>query len=90
MNRVQDIGVYTPAGAMGITGRVLMSDGRTRVELCVEALCQDGCRTVNEYICLLKTGEVFQEVAMLSRTERQAVLDELESIMSVYTGPCDS
>jgi len=67
-----------------------MSDGRTRVELCVEALCVDGCRKVNEYICQLKAGEVFQGVSMLTAAERQAVLEELESIMSVYTGPCDS
>ena len=66
-----------------------MSDGQTRVELCVEALCQDGCRKVTEYIDLLKSGAVFNGVAMLSAAERQAVLAELESSMSVYTGPCD-
>ena len=66
-----------------------MTDGQIRVELCVEALCQDGCRKVTEYIGLLKTGEAFREVAMLSTAERQAVLAELESIMSVYTDPCD-
>ena len=67
-----------------------MSDGKTRVELCIEALCSDGCRKVNEYISQLKAGEVFQQVAMLTAAERRAVLKELESIMSVYTGPCDS
>jgi len=67
-----------------------MTDGQTRVELCVEALCQDGCRKVTEYIDLLKSGAVFNDVAMLNTAERQAVLEELESIMSVYTGPCDS
>ena len=60
------------------------------MELCVEALCQDGCRKVTEYIALLKSGTVFTDVAMLNTAERQAVLEELESIMSVYTGPCDS
>lgn len=67
-----------------------MSNGQTRIELCVEALCQDGCRKVTEYIRLLKNGAVFTEVALLSTAERRAVLEELESIMSVYTGPCDS
>lgn len=67
-----------------------MTDEQIRVELCVEALCQEGCRKVTEYIGLLKTGEIFREVAMLSTTERQAVLEELESIMSAYTGPCDN
>lgn len=67
-----------------------MTDRQTRVERCVEALCQDGCRKVTDYIGLLKTGVVFREVAMLSTAERQAVLEELESVMSVYNGPCDS
>lgn len=67
-----------------------MSDGQSRVERCVEALCQAGCRRVTEYIGLLKAGAEFQEVAMLSAAERRAVLDELESIMSVYDGGCDS
>ena len=67
-----------------------MTDGQTRVELCVEALCQDGCRKVTEYIGVLKAGGVFKGVDMLSTAEREAVLEELESIMSAYTGPCDS
>lgn len=66
-----------------------MNVGKTRVDSCVEALCQHGCRKVTEYIGLLKTGESFSEVSMLSAAERQAVLAELESIMSVYNGPCD-
>ena len=64
--------------------------GKTRVDSCVEALCQHGCRKVTEYIELLKSGEGFREVSMLSAAERRAVLAELESIMSVYTGPCDN
>lgn len=67
-----------------------MTDVQTRVDLCVEALCQDGCRQVTEYISLLKSGEVFRAVATLTTAERQAVLEELELIMSAYNGPCDS
>ena len=67
-----------------------MTDGQTRVDTCVEALCQHGCRKVTEYISLLKAGTVFEDVATLSPAERHAVLEELESIMSAYNGPCDS
>ena len=58
--------------------------------MCVEALCQRGCRKVTGYISLLKAGTVFEDVAMLTPAERRAVLEELESIMSAYDRPCDS
>ncbi|MGB5426111.1 MAG: hypothetical protein WBN95_04915 [Gammaproteobacteria bacterium] len=50
----------------------------------MESLCQHGCERVSAYIALLRTGEVFAEVANLSEIERQLVLDELVAIMAPY------
>ena len=66
----------------------MVNNGQARVDLCVELLCQQGCRKVSGYIDQLKTGEVFQEVAQLSADERKSVLVELESIMEAYGGDC--
>jgi hypothetical protein len=66
----------------------MVNNGQARVDLCVEVLCQHGCRKVSGYIEQLKTGEVFQEVAALSVDERKSVLVELESIMQAYDGDC--
>jgi hypothetical protein len=56
----------------------------SNISLCVEALCSHGCERVSAYIAVLKSGQVFAEVANLSVTERQQVLDELLSVMAPY------
>ena len=64
--------------------------GQSRVDLCVEQLCQDGCCKVTEYISLLQAGEPLPELAHLAPEEVKAVLDELVSVMAAYAGSCKS
>jgi len=59
-----------------------------RVETCVEALCQRGCREVGAIIVQLDAGEVVEGTDHLNSDERSAVLAELRAIMAVYDGPC--
>jgi len=61
---------------------------RTRVDECVEFLCEQGCMKVSGYIEDLQQNRAIPELDMLSYDERIAVLDELVSIMSVYNGKC--
>lgn len=68
----------------------VMSKGQSRVDLCVERLCHDGCGKVTEYIISLRSGEALPELAHLSPAETRAVLDELVSVMSAYEGSCKS
>lgn len=63
-----------------------MAELDSKLERCVEALCQNGCESVSAYIDALRAGEVFAEVAGLSVAERRMVLDELVSIMAPYEG----
>ena len=62
----------------------------SRVHACVERLCLKGCRVVWEDIRLLEQGDALPETVGLLETERRAVLQELKSIMSVYSaaGSC--
>lgn len=55
-----------------------------RIAQCIEALCQRGCKEVSRVILALERGEPMAEVQELNAGERQAVLDELKSIMAVY------
>ncbi|MEW8043192.1 MAG: hypothetical protein G8D28_02580 [gamma proteobacterium symbiont of Phacoides pectinatus] len=61
---------------------------RTKVETCVEALCNQGCREVRGYIARLEQDEPVPELLGLSAQERRLVLAELKSIMSVYGDAC--
>jgi len=47
-------------------------------------LCNDGCRTVNDYIVQLESGEALPQIQQLNTSERQEVLKELKAIMAVY------
>jgi hypothetical protein len=64
--------------------------GQSRIDLCVERLCQEGCSKVTEYIRLLQSGEDLPELAGLAPAEVEAVLDELVSVMAAYEGTCKS
>ncbi|MEJ2141636.1 MAG: hypothetical protein P8Y24_04660 [Gammaproteobacteria bacterium] len=55
---------------------------------CIEQLCSDGCRTVNDYIMRLESGEVLPQTSQLDKQERLEVLRELKAIMAVYK-TCD-
>lgn len=57
---------------------------RERIEQCVEALCEKGCREVWRDIQRLDAGDPVAEVAALDAAERRAVADELKEIMAVY------
>ena len=61
---------------------------RTKVEACVEAICNKGCRTVRQDISLLEQGEKLPEVAKLTEGECSQVLKELKNIMAVYGDSC--
>ena len=63
-----------------------MAELDSKLERCVETLCQHGCDSVSAYIEALRAGQVFAEVADLNVAERQMVLDELVSIMAPYEG----
>ncbi len=61
---------------------------QTRIDDCVERLCQKGCRRVWDDIAALERGEVLPEVAGLDAEARHRVLLELKSIMAVYGDRC--
>ena len=56
----------------------------SRTARCIEILCQKGCKEVSRVILALEREEPMAEVRDLDKSERQAVLDELKSIMAVY------
>jgi len=61
---------------------------QSRVDHCVEALCQKGCRNVWGDIEALESGKPLAEAEGLSDAEIQAVISELKAVMSVYKGTC--
>lgn len=56
----------------------------SRIEECIETLCQHGCRAVNLYIRDLEQGYITPYTAHLTLPEREQVLTELRAIMAVY------
>lgn len=60
-----------------------------RVQQCVEALCQNGCRAVRATIDVLESGQEISQLDNMSPEERAAVLCELKAIMSVYDRDCE-
>lgn len=56
----------------------------SEIARCVEILCQRGCKEVSRLILALERGESVMETQALGPEERQAVLDELKTIMAVY------
>jgi hypothetical protein len=58
------------------------------VDECVEAVCQQGCRSVRLIIAALERGEPLPETEGLDDLDRQGVLDELRSIMASYGEGC--
>jgi len=65
---------------------------RKKIDHCVETLSLRGCTEVFEAIRLLGEGTQLSETAELTDNEREAVLNELKSIMAVYAArkgpPC--
>ena len=56
----------------------------TKVERCVERLCNDGCQAVWGYIEALQADRELPQASDLNRAERGQVLVELQQIMAVY------
>ena len=54
------------------------------VDEVVEALCQEGCQAVRRYIEQLEKNTPMELLDGLNDIEKQTVLLELQSIMSVY------
>ena len=61
-----------------------------RIQDCIEALCQKGCRSVRQSIGALERGEQLPETAGLSPAEIRRVLHELKAVMAVYGDVCSS
>lgn len=62
--------------------------GNPKVDRCLEALCEHGCRTVREYIDALRSDSELPEWSELDVAERGMLCQELEAIMSVYGDMC--
>ena len=58
------------------------------VDQYVEYICAQGCVKVTACIDAMQNNEDLPELAGLTREERRTLLDELVSIMSVYSGSC--
>ncbi|MCK5648571.1 MAG: hypothetical protein KAI22_06790 [Gammaproteobacteria bacterium] len=50
----------------------------------LEILCQSGCDTVNATITAMESNQAISTIEGLTADERNIVLQELKSIMSVY------
>ena len=61
----------------------------SRVDECIEKLCQKGCSQVWGDIDSLENGDPLPEADGLSTRERLRVLSELKSVMAVYKGRCN-
>jgi len=59
-----------------------------KIDKCVEIICEKGCQFVRLDIDRLEAGETLEETIGFSPEERQQVLKELKSIMSVYGDSC--
>ncbi len=55
-----------------------------QIDSCLENLCKQGCRTVNQVIQRLEQEEVIDIVKHLSAAQRMILLQELKNIMAVY------
>ena len=54
------------------------------IDQSIEALCQQGCRSVMEAITALEQGEEVAGMAAFNGQERDLILNELREIMAVY------
>ena len=59
-------------------------DIEPQVESAVDTICALGCELVSAYISALENGEERAEYALLDVPQRARLLQELQSIMSVY------
>ena len=62
--------------------------GKSKIETCVEKICNKGCLQVRQDILRLECGKSLPEMADLSGEERLKILSELKTIMAVYGDSC--
>lgn len=62
-----------------------------QIDLCLEQICQQGCRSVNQVIQEFEQGKVIDIAHNLNKSQLGILLQELKNIMAVYmeTGSCD-
>ncbi len=62
-----------------------------QIELFLEQICEQGCRSVNQVIKQLEKGESIELTRDLNESQQKILLKELKSIMAVYgeTGSCE-
>ncbi|MDH5483754.1 MAG: hypothetical protein OEY43_00850 [Gammaproteobacteria bacterium] len=55
-----------------------------KIQEAVEAICNQGCREVNNIIALGENNQKIEQIQHLSTDEKIAVINELKNIMDVY------
>jgi hypothetical protein len=62
-----------------------------QIDLCLEQICEQGCRIVNQVIQQLEQGKNIDNIQYLSHVQQNRLLQELKNIMAIYakTGSCD-
>ena len=55
-----------------------------QINTCLEQICAQGCRSVNQVIQQLEQGQLIEAVQHLSHAQQQRLLQELQSIMEIY------
>jgi hypothetical protein len=62
-----------------------------QIDLCIEQICEQGCRYVNQVIEQLEKNKIMDRLNHLNFVQQKILLRELKSIMAVYadTGSCE-
>ncbi len=60
----------------------------SRIDQCVEAICQKGCQATREDLARMKRGDIIMEISHLSKAEQKEVEREIAAIMAVYGDAC--
>jgi hypothetical protein len=55
-----------------------------QIDFCLEQICEQGCRSVNQVILQLEQGQSIDMTQHLNRAQKNRLLQELKSIMAVY------
>ena len=55
------------------------------IDQAIEGLCNEGCKAVHQYIEQIQQNSPIELLEGMSDSEKEIVLQELQSIMSVYT-----
>jgi N-methylhydantoinase B/oxoprolinase/acetone carboxylase alpha subunit len=61
-----------------------MNTNDEHIDLCIEEICQQGCRSVNQIIERLEQDQPTTATQHLNETQQKQVLHELKNIMAVY------